>query len=395
MRAPHRLVVATLLSAIAFASCRDTSIPTMPEAAPSAAQAAASGSAPKFWDVGATAYWNERATALSQTRTVDAGRVYAYLSLAQYRAAMAARATRPHPPTSSAIAAASVVVLKQFFPLDAGDLEALLDAQQAAEPWPGAKHEDIAAGEALGRTIGAAVLAFAASDLVGLTNPGTPPTGDGFWKWSGGPIARGGLGARPFFMTSGSQFRAAPPPAYGEAAYLAAAAEVLQIATTRTPQQIAIANFWNVNQSAGRNIAFSNVAVELIRSHRVKDEKAAEIMLRVYAATFDAAIGCFDSKYHYWYVRPAQANPLITTVFNAPPHPSYPSGHSCISGAMSGALSAEFPDAAGMLHDMAIEASLSRLYAGIHYRFDMEAGLKIGQSVANLATHANLDAIMP
>jgi membrane-associated phospholipid phosphatase len=46
---------------------------------------------------------------------------------------------------------------------------------------------------------------------------------------------------------------------------------------------------------------------------------------------------------------------------------------------------------------MALEASLSRLYAGIHYRFDMEAGLALGRAVAAKALAADLDevAVLP
>ena len=41
-----------------------------------------------------------------------------------------------------------------------------------------------------------------------------------------------------------------------------------------------------------------------------------------------------------------------------------------------------FPDDAAELDDMSTEASLSRLYGGIHYRFDMEAGIALGRAVA-------------
>jgi hypothetical protein len=51
---------------------------------------------------------------------------------------------------------------------------------------------------------------------------------------------------------------------------------------------------------------------------------------------------------------------------------------------MTGVLAGIFPDARARLEDVALEASLSRLYAGIHYRFDMEAGLALGRGVASL-----------
>jgi len=111
------------------------------------------------------------------------------------------------------------------------------------------------------------------------------------------------------------------------------------------------------------------------------------------AASFDALIGCFEAKYHYWFIRPPQADPGIVTTFPTPPHPSYPSAHSCSSGALAGVLVAIFPSEARRLAAVAEESSLSRLYAGIHYRFDMEAGLALGRAVAAKALGADLDEV--
>ena len=289
-------------------------------------------------------------------------------------------------------------MLNAFFPANTAEIEAALDAQEAADPWPGAKHANFAAGEALGRDVGAKVLTFAAGDRVGLADPGTPPVGDGYWKWS--PEARSCAAdyrARPFYLVSDSQFRPAPPPAFGSPAFLAALGEVRQISDTRTAEQLAIATYWNLQQSGRRNAPFNNKAVELIREYHIQDAEAARIMFLMNSAIFDGSIGCFDAKYHYWFIRPPQADPAITTPVGLPTHPSYPSAHSCVSGSASGVLMAFFPDDAAELDDMSTEASLSRLYAGIHYRFDMEDGIALGRDVAALALAANLDevAVLP
>src|SRR5258705_274981 len=73
-------------------------------------------------------------------------RLYAYLAVAQLRAAEDAEAIRPHPPPSAAIAAASAVILTRFFPLAQPEIDAALAAQADAEPWPGATHQDFDAG---------------------------------------------------------------------------------------------------------------------------------------------------------------------------------------------------------------------------------------------------------
>ena len=60
--------------------------------------------------------------------------MYAYLGLAQYRAAQAANGINPHRPTSAAIGGASAAVLSAFFPANTAEIEAALDAQEAADP---------------------------------------------------------------------------------------------------------------------------------------------------------------------------------------------------------------------------------------------------------------------
>jgi membrane-associated phospholipid phosphatase len=389
----HYTRALAIVAGALLAACSEPSAPATGSAAGTAAEA----SAVKFWEAGATATWNEMATALADQTPIDQGRLYVYLSLAQFRAAEAAEAVRPHPPTSAAIAGASAAVLNAFFPGQAATIEAALDAQEAADPWPGAQHADFAAGEEIGRAIGARVLDFAADDQVGVADPGTPPIGPGYWQWSGGPIVRGNYLARPFFMDSPDEFQPPPPPAFGSPSYLSALAEVRQISDTRTAEQLEIANYWNLQQSGRRNAPFNNLAVELIRTYRVSDAKAARIMFLMNGAMFDALVGCFNAKYTYWFIRPPQADPGITLPIGLPPHPSYPSAHSCVSGAMSGVLMAEFPSERERLDADAIEASLSRLYAGIHYRFDMDAGLALGRAAAAKAMAADLGevAVLP
>lgn len=397
--------LAILASAVLATACGEQATTPTELQAPGADAAASRG---RHQDVGATASWNELATSLADRTVIDPGRLYAYLSLAQFRASEAAdeghrprhgrwfrRHYRDHLAISAAIGGASAAILHSFFPNDGAEIDAALAAQAAAAP----DDDDFVESADLGADIAAEVMAYAAGDRIGLANPGTPPIGDGYWKYPGppAPIVRGNYRARPFFITSDSQFRPAPPPMFGSPAYLAALGEVRQISDTRTADQLAIATYWNLQQSGRRNAPFNNKAVELIRKYRVSDALAARIMFTMNGANFDALIGCFDAKYAYWFIRPPQADPLITTPVGLPPHPSYPSAHSCVSGTMSGVLMAYFPKDAAALDQMSQEASLSRLYAGIHYRFDMEAGIALGRQVARLALRSNLDdvGVMP
>lgn len=395
-----------ILAAATLASACSEQATTPTEITPSSADANASWG--RHQDAGATASWNELATSLADRVPIDQSRLYAYLSLAQLRAAEAAdeghgrrrhhrwfrRHYRDHLAISAAIGGASSTVLHAFFPNNGAEIDAALAAQAAAAP----AADDFEESAELGMDIGSEVMAYAASDGVGATDPGTPPIGDGYWKWSpGGPIVRGNLGARPFFLSSGSEFRSPPPPMFGSPTYLTALGEVRQVSDTRTAEQLAIATYWNLQQSGRRNAPFNNKAVELIRANRVSDAGAARIMFLMNGAMYDALVGCFDAKYAYWFIRPPQADPGITTPVGLPPHPSYPSAHSCVSGSMSGVLMAFFPRDRATLDAMAQEASISRLYAGIHYRFDMDAGIALGRKVARKALRTDLDdvAVMP
>ena len=357
------------------------------------AASAERGGAPKFWETGATVAWNELADRLIARRLANAQRVDVYLSLAQLRAAQAAEAgNQPHPPVSAAIGGASVAVLSAFFPLDIAEVEAALDAQQAADPWPGDKHENFAAGEAIGRAIGARVNNFAKSDRLGLTDPGVPPTGPGKWI-PNGPPARGFLGARPFYLSSTNEFLPPPPPAFGSPKYNADLAEVRQISDTRTPEQAAIAVFWHVNQSPTSNAAWNSIVRDLIVKYRKSDAEAARILFLGYSASWDALIGSFAGKYTYWMIRPSQADPGITLPISLPNHPSYPSNHATIDGVLATILEAEFPAETKRLEEIAEEAAISRLYGGIHYRFDKDAGMALGRATAAKAMAADLASV--
>jgi hypothetical protein len=99
-------------------------------------------------------------------------------------------------------------------------------------------------------------------------------------------------------------------------------------------------------------------------------------------ASEDAGICCWKAKYLYWELRPITANPTIKTVFATPNFPSYTSGHSDFSGAAAGVLSYIFPKEQSQVQAQAQQASLSRVYAGIHYPFDCDQGLRVGYEVA-------------
>lgn len=328
--------------------------------------------------------WNRKAIALFRARGGNAGRMNAYLSLAQYQAALAAdnaKHGQQRPSIAGAVAGASRVVLKQFYALDAASIDAEILAQRNESPFGVERNRDFDAGQTLGEAVAAAVLASAATDNFGLTSPGTPPVGSGYWVSSGAPIVRGGLGARPFFLASGSELRLPPPPAFGSAEFVSALAEVRAFSDNRTAGQIANTLFW----VPFSGVVFNGIATDLIDRYHRPELEAARILAYANTAAFDAIIACFDTKFTYWYLRPTQADAGITLATGLPNHPSYPSAHSCESGAWQGVLGDAFPSERDYLERVATEASMSRVIGGIHYRFDGDDGLSLGREAARVA----------
>ena len=77
-----------------------------------------------------------------------------------------------------------------------------------------------------------------------------------------------------------------------------------------------------------------------------------------------------------------QLDARIVPLFATPNHPSYPSGHSCFGSAAATVLAQLFPRDAAAFEALAAESSESRVWAGIHFRSDLEAGRALGRAVA-------------
>jgi membrane-associated phospholipid phosphatase len=357
----------------------------------------------KFWEDGSSVGWNEVTQQLIlefRSNPADAARNFSYVSAAQHGAVQAATSEkegRDHPSTRAAAAAASATVLKYLYPAASARLDAMLAAQLADDPWPGERHRDAGAGAAIGRRIGAEYVARAQTDGFADATQVPPPVGPQYWfrilTPFNPPPYKPLLGSRskPWFLTSGSQFRALPHPGFNSPAFLAALAEVRDIAANRTPEQDSIARLWDhtVPASPAGPIMpmghWNARARDLIVRHRLNEARAARALVLVNMAGWDAFIGCWDSKYAYWLARPHMVDPSIRWVSwlsIVPPHPSYPSGHSCMTGAATAILADLFPSERSALATEADEASISRVYGGIHFRFDGEAGLRLGRDVA-------------
>jgi membrane-associated phospholipid phosphatase len=137
---------------------------------------------------------------------------------------------------------------------------------------------------------------------------------------------------------------------------------------------------------------WNQIAIELIRSDRLSDQEAAHLLAALNTAQADAFIACWDAKFTYWSERPVTAirrefDPSFLPYIVTPPFPSYISGHSTTSGAASTVLAARFPRSARRLRAWADEAAVSRLYGGIHFCTDNEAGLALGGRIGQVAVN--------
>jgi hypothetical protein len=317
-------------------------------------------------------------------------RTFALVSVAQYNAVVAARQGKEravHPSEAHAAGAASAATLAGLYPAE----QAAIAAQTTADvayfaTVPSERDADVDAGIAVGKAVAAQVMAYAASDGSNAVWTGTVPTGPGLWvNAPPGPVSPLWGLVRPWALSSGSQFRPPPPPAFGSPEFLAALGEVRQYTDNRTPEQLAIAQFWQFGSGPGGPMGhFGVIATELGSAHRMSELHAARTFALMYMAMMDASIGCWDAKFAYWYIRPHQADPLITTPVGRPNFPAYPSAHSCLSAAAAGVLRDIFPAARGDLEVQVAQAGVARLYAGLHFRFDVSAGQELGFAVADV-----------
>jgi hypothetical protein len=315
-------------------------------------------------------------------------RVYTLLSVAQYRAVNSARDNRAVS-SDVAVAAASAAVLTELFTDSAVRASIAQElTREIDRARTGSRGAELAtAGGRLGEDVATRVIA-GAPPVANYAAPwnGTIPTGPGMWYSAPGipPIGILMAQARPWLLDSASQFRPGPALAFGSPAHNAALAEVKRIARERTPEQTKLAQKWN---SVDPWAPWNETASAAILRHHMSDADAARVYAVLNAASSDAVIACFEAKYHYWTIRPSQADTTIVLAdsVSLPNFPSYPSGHACSAGAFDAVLGHFFPQDRAEFTRIAEEQAMSRLYGGIHYRFDDDTGLALGRTVARYA----------
>lgn len=188
-------------------------------------------------------------------------------------------------------------------------------------------------------------------------------------------------------IKNGGEFQPPVPPSPDSAAFLLAAKEVLKVNRHLTPEQKRIAEYWHLDQGTVTPPGlWNNKARELAAGQKLSEKERLRVLSTLNVAMMDASIACWHAKYTWWVQRPftaihAHLDKTFVPYLVTPPHPSYISGHATVSGAAAEILKHFFPDEAHRIEGWAEEAAQSRLYGGIHFRFDNEAGLDVGRQV--------------
>ncbi|MBL7821721.1 MAG: phosphatase PAP2 family protein [Saprospiraceae bacterium] len=304
-----------------------------------------------------------------------------------------------YPSDGATIASVSQAMLTALFPLEKEYLIKKGDECRSAFIWAGLNvQSDIDAGKLLGEEVAKVALARAKTDGMGAAQ--TPkPISDSLkqlafntfgWSWTNQEIPPRPVGITPYFgkvktwaVSNIEAIRPPVPPKPGSAEFNAAADELRKISDDLTTEQRKIANWWadglGTDTPPGH---WNRFACDQISSAKLSPVRSARVLAYMNMAIQDAGIACWDAKYFYHYPRPIQTMPGFKTILGTPSFPSYVSGHSTFSSAAAEVLSHFFPSQAVTFNAYALEASNSRIFAGIHYRFDCVAGLDLGKKVA-------------
>jgi membrane-associated phospholipid phosphatase len=366
-------------------------------------------------------------TAGAQPATVHPTRSFAIMHAAIYDAVNAIDGT--HKPylvrlsashfasQEAAAAAAAHEVLVKLYP---SFQATLLDPQfqQALAQLPNGGKAD---GVSIGNTVADRILALRANDgsnaqpipFVFGNAPGdyqsTPPNfpkQPQFTHWSR---------VTPFALEAADQFRPGGPPKLTSDRYSDAFEQVKSLgiagSTTATADQALTGRFWN---GAIQNY-WNEITQTAALAHDLTTAQNARLFALLNLSFADAVIAFYDAKYTYNFWRPVTAiraaatdgNPdtdadpnWLPEVGNTTPDPSYPGAHAVIAAAGAEVLISFFhkhhfdfdvtsevlPGVARSFTSFpaaAEEATLSRIFAGVHFLFDLTTGQRLGDDVAD------------
>jgi hypothetical protein len=251
----------------------------------------------------------------------------------------------------------------------------------------------------------------------------TLPSSPGNWQPtppSGSPAAFTHYGnVKPFAIDSAEHFAPAAPPAMTSARYTASFNEVKALgalnSTVRTADQTQVAKLWaNVGTPTNFLHVWNNVAATVSEAKNLDTVSRARLFALINISLHDALQTTFASKFEHGLWRPVhaiqyadqdgnpdtEADPAWQSLIVAPPYPTYAGNMAAIGTSQATVLALFFGrddiayehtwDGAGGatrwypgFNAMADEQERARVYGGIHFTFDQEAGQSVGRNVGN------------
>lgn len=373
-----------------------------------------------------------------------AARVYAYTGAAAYEVVAqsnpdyrslrgqfhdfpvipAPEASEDYVPEIAALHAAGIIGKQLVFSEDRMDAHMTQLWERLSESFSEA---ELATSKTYGEQVAQSVLAWAKGDNYDRTRTFTKyEINDDPMRWKPTPpdymdgIEPHWKNIRTLVMDSAQMFKPVPPPVPSldtSTVFYKDLMEVYHTVNNLTPEQEAIAQFWDCNPYVSVHRGHVMLATKKItpgghwigitgiacRKAGLGFNRTVDAHLRAATGLFDGFISCWDEKYRSELVRPETVinehfdedwMPLLQT----PPFPEYTSGHSVISGAAGVMLTGVFgenftfqdstervfglPDRSYESFTAASnEAAISRLYGGIHYMPAIEIGVSQGRSL--------------
>lgn len=318
-----------------------------------------------------------------------------------------------------AAAAAGHFILTQLYPSFRARADALFAAAMAGVPVGPGRDDALL----FGTDVAMEVLECRRADGANTSVPYIPSSAPGQWRRTP-PLYRPPLTPHwgyvtPFAIPDPVRFRPSPPPALDSPEYAGALNEVkvlgVRNSAVRTAEQTEIAVFWSdFSYTAMPPGHFHEIAITISENEGLDLEANARLFGLLGMAQADAAIACWETKYHYNLWRPVtairradedgnpdtEADPAWDSLLAAPPFPEYTSGHSTFSMAAATligwflgrdevAFTARSDSLPGVyrsftsLRDCAREVGRSRIYGGIHFDFASREGRRCGEAVAH------------
>jgi hypothetical protein len=325
----------------------------------------------------------------------------------------------------SAAAQAAHDVLVAINPSAAATYDAALAAHFGNRPSGFARR-----GAETGARVAAEILEWRQNDgwVVAQFPPYSEPPLPGRWQPTPPASAAAAfthvLQAAPMAVLSPTQFLPPPPPSLTSARYAADLNEVKTLgksdSTVRSAEQTTISQLWSgVGTTTGFFAVWNNVAADVVRARNLSLVEAARLFALMNVSIHDALQTTQGSKFVYGVWRPVTAIRAADTDLNAetdpdttwsslivtPPYPSYAGNLATIGASAARALelvsgTTDMPvvvtwTRTGGLPDVvrqytgfwqaAEEEKMARIWGGVHYRFDQDAGQQVGKSIAEFA----------